>query len=266
MKGLVVVICAPSQGGKDFIVSKTMKSLADYDIKTSYATVYKVREPRDNDGEHIKCVGTQKDVPILQENRIEATIYGSQTIVYDKKEIQEKIESGEVVFIATGSPELAKKVKHEFGIQCINVVVKVQQVSESIMIQEDLKRYGKDKTNSTEEELELSTKRVKKRILAYEQMKPEFLDFLADDKLGANHIFKNVYTLIGGSWNETIDNMSKNEFIYLTNKVLQIYSCVNNGIDWENCSISKEERNNTNLFTLQDVWLEYLEGKIEREL
>ena len=80
MKGLVVVICAPSQRGKDFIATKTMEDLSLFDKKSSYATVYKVRKSRKNDEEHIKCVEHKDEITIAETDRLEATIYGSQTI------------------------------------------------------------------------------------------------------------------------------------------------------------------------------------------
>ena len=267
MKGLVIVICAPSQGGKDFIATKIMDSLSLFDKKSSYATVYKVRETRENDGKHIKCVRCKEDISVAESDRLEATIYGSQTIVYDKKEIGQKLANGEIVFIATGSPELTKKVKSEFGTQCFSVFVQVQQVSEEIMIKEDLKRHG-DPSALIIKEMENSKQRVTKRLKDYELMKPDYVGFVQDEDLGADHVFKNLYTLVGGSWNSEIDNMAEGEFISLTNKILNIYSMINHNLDWKNAySLSEDERKNTkNLFTLQDVWLEYLDRKNCREL
>ena len=269
MEGLVVVICAPSQRGKDFIATKTMEELSLFDKNSSYASGYKTRKARATDGKHITCVESKKEIPIKKSNRLKATIYGSQTIVYDKEEIRKKLADGEIVFIATGAPKLAKKVKSEFGSQCFSVFVKGQQVNEKTMVKEDLKRHG-DLFDLTEEEkselIEASKRRVTKRIAAYEAMKPDYEDFIEDEKLGADYIFINLYTLIGGYWNSEIDEMAKGKFAALTNAILDIHQMINNNQDWgDRYSLSEDERKNIidsdSLFTLQDVLLEYLDGK-----
>ena len=269
MKGLVVVICAPSQRGKDFIATKIMEDLFLFDKKSSYATVYKVRKSRKNDEEHIKCVEHKDEIIIAETDRLEATIYGSQTIVYDKKEIEQKLENGEIVFVATGSPELTKKVKSEFGTQCFSVFVKGQQASEEIMIEEDLKRHG-NSSALTAKEKEDSKRRVAERLKAYELMKPDYVGLVQDENLGSDYIFINLYTLIGGHWNSEIDEMAKDEFRLLTNAILGMHQMINNNQeeDWKNrYSLSKEERQNVgNIFTLQDVWLEYLARKHSWEM
>ena len=281
MKGLVVVICAPSQRGKDFIATKTMEELSLFDKNSSYASCCKTRKKRVTDGEHIICVKSKEEITIPQADRLEATIYGSQTIAYSKKEIRKKLADGEIVFIATGAPELAKKVKSEFGSQCFSVFVKGQQVNEKTMIKEDMKRYGDLSALTDEKKAKLeedSKLRIANRLAVYEAMKPDYVDFIKDGKLGADYIFINLYTLIGGYWNREIDEMAKGKFAALTNAILDIHQMINNNQDWGNrYSLSEVERENiTNkhnkdnednkgnediLFTLQDVLLEYLDGK-----
>ena len=118
---MIVVICGPPQAGKDYITDKLMSYLAMFDRATSYASVYKIREPRTTDGKHVKCIASLDQVDVQQEDRVDDTLFGNQTIIYDKKEIKQKLECGEIVFIATVSPQLAKKVKAEFGKQCYSV-------------------------------------------------------------------------------------------------------------------------------------------------
>ena len=258
MKGLVVVICAPPKGGKDYIAGKMMHSLAIYGSHSSYATAYKLREPRKSDGEHIKCVKSRDEVPVPEKNRIEAIIYGTEVLIYDKKEIKKKMDEGEVVFIATASTDLAKKIKAEFRNQCVNVCVKVQQASADKLKAEDYKKYGIDPLTATAEELAASDKRVAKRIEVYDKMKPGMIDLVQDSELGADHIFRNIYTLTGGPGHPELDQLSENEFNWLANKLKDIYSCVNTGRDWKFYSLFEDERKNVDLFTLQDVLMEYM--------
>ena len=284
MKGLVVVICAPSQGGKDFIAKKTMESLEQVDeMKTSYATSYKIREPREDDAEHITCVKDKTEIPVAESDQITATIYGTQQLVYDKKEISDNINNGEIVFITTASPELAQKIKKEFGRHSILVFVKRQQVHADIMLVEDLNRHGKkippiyyDKPDSivedgfaTEEEIKQAQKRVEKRLFWYEKMKPEYEDFVADRENGADYIFKNWYTLMGGSWNTTIDEKSRTEFSSLCIFIMRVNReneredsnwRENPRFDWFD-----EEIRTKNIFTMQDEWIQYLVDKHEKE-
>ena len=162
MEGMVVVICGPSQAGKDFIAEELMRYLSVFNKVTSYASVYKIRDPRTTDGKHIKCITSLDEVRIPQEDRIEDTLFGNQTIIYDKEEIKQRIASGEIVFIATVSPQLAKKVKAEFGKQCYSVFVKSQQVSKEHMLEEDLKRHGVSIDNASEEQVASSKKNIEK--------------------------------------------------------------------------------------------------------
>lgn len=286
MKGLVVVICAPSQGGKDFIASDTMQSLEKfYDAKTSYATCYKIREARADDAKHIHCIKDESLIPFPATNQITATVYDSQKLIYDKNEISEKINNGEIVFIATGSVELSEKIKQEFEKYSIIAFVKRQQVSKEIMLVEDLNRHGYkipriysekniskymvDNNYASKEDVASAEKRVINRLYWYEKIKPEYEKFVADKKHGADYIFKNWYTLIGGKWNKTIDEKAKDEFfsfrhfIYLVMKENNQTNSnwrENNYFDWFD-----NETRSKNIFTMQDEWIKYLESKKEKE-
>ena len=269
MKGLVVVICAPSQGGKDFIAQEVKKRLESFDdMETSYATSYKIREPRKDDKEYIVCVENESDIPVKKEDQISAVIYGTQKIVYDKKEIDDKINKGKIVFIASASPEIAKKVKAEFGDYSIAVFVKRQQVDSSIMIKEDLKRHGIFFDEASDQDVEESVKRVNKRLLEYESMKTEMEEFVANKESGADYIFKNWHTLIGGKWNDEIDEKAKNEFYSLCNFIWRVrLENAKNGAKWRSNSsfdLFGEEERTKNIFTMQDEWKKYIEEKRER--
>ena len=261
MKGLVIVICGPSQAVKDYIADELMRYLAMFDRVTSYASVYKIREPRTTDGKHVKCIASLDQVDVQQEDRVDDTLFGNQTIIYDKKEIKQKLERGEIVFIATVSPQLAKKVKAEFGKQCYSVFVKAQQVSKDHMLEEDLKRHGVGVGNASVEQLASSKKNIEKRMAFFEQMKPEMIDFVRDKELGADFIFRNIHTLMGGPWNSIIDEMSRREFGALAGVIMQVQSCIQQGRDWSYYSLSDEERTGENLFTLLDVWSDYISRK-----
>lgn len=287
MKGIVVVICAPSQGGKDFIATSTMQGLENlYRLKTSYATSYKIREPRADDAKHICCVKDENSIPVEKDNQITATIYGTQKLIYNKNEIAQKIENGEVVFIATASTELATKIKKEFGSHSITAFVKRQQVSKEIMLIEDLNRHGcKIPTSfctkknlleyiisnnyATTEEVESAKKRVNERVSWYEKMKPEYESFVADKTTGADYIFKNWHTLVGGSWNSTINEKANNEFLsfqdFISLVIKENNTTQNN---WrENSFFDRfdEEIRTKNIFSMQDEWIKYIQNKHERE-
>ena len=286
MKGLVVVICAPSQGGKDFIATSTMQGLENlYGLKTSYATSYKIREPRADDAEHIYCVQDENSIPVNKDNQITATIYDTQKLIYDKNEIAQKIENGEVVFIATASTELATKIKQEFGNHSITAFVKRQQVSKEIMLVEDLNRHGckipkvyseknlpkhiVDNNYASEQEVFEAINRINNRIEWYEKMKPEYEAFVADKKNGADYIFKNWHTLIGGDWNTTINQKAKDEFLsfqYFISLVIKENNTTQNNwreekfFDWFD-----DEIRTKNIFTMQDEWIKYIMHKKEME-
>lgn len=286
MKGLVVVICAPSQGGKDYIVKHTMQDLEHvYDMTTTYATSYKIREPREDDAEHICCVQDARDIPVDESDQITATIFGTQKLVYDKKEIASKIANGEIVFIATASPELAKKVKKEFGRHSVVVFVKRQQVNQEIMLVEDLNRHGKkiprvysesnlpeylvESGYATQEEIDSAQERIKKRMFWYEKMKSEYVEFVADREDGADYIFKNWYTLMGGSWNTTIDEKGRKEFAFLSIFLMQVLKeNEQEDSDWRekpNFDWFDDEIRTKNIFTMVDEWKKYIEDKREKE-
>ena len=286
MKGLVVVICAPSQGGKDFIAKEMMHDLEYfYDAKTSYATSYKIREPREDDAKHIHCVSDESSIPIPIESQISATVYDSQKLFYDKDEIAQKINNGEIVFIATTSPELATNIKQIFNQFAITVFVKRQQVNKGNMLIEDLKRHGiklpyissdKDIRQyvlqhklATAEDVDSAEKRIEKRLYWYEKMKPEYEAFVADKINGADYIFKNWFTLIGGEWNSEINEKSKGEFSSLLTFIINVIRENNktNG-DWRHkhsFDWFDEEERTKNLFTMRDEWIKYIEAKKERE-
>lgn len=228
-KGLVVVICAPSQGGKDFIAQSLISNLTKVqNIEAFYATTYKTRKARAEEAEYIHCVKSEIDIPIEKENQISVTIYDTQKVVYDKKEIFKAIDDGKIIIIATGSPEAAVKVKNEFGENCISIFVKRQQVDEKTMLIEDFERHGIAFDEATEEQMQESYLRVRKRIEHYEKMKPQFFELIANEKSGADYIFRNWFTLIGGSWDSRLEEMAKNEFYSLYNFVSDIYNYVNN--------------------------------------
>lgn len=269
MKGLVVVICAPSQGGKDFVAAEIMNQLTLVDgfDKVSYAKSYKVRKRREEDPEHICCYENESEIPVAQEDRIEYTIYGTQKVVYDKNEIDQRLENGEIVFITTASPELAKKMKKQYGSQCLNVFIKRQQVDENTMIKEDLKRHGISPWDATEEQKEESRNRVEKRIQEYETMKPEYVDFIKDETYGADYIFVNWYTLIGGNWNHTLKEAAESEFAVLSDAIGQTYRFLNGKISdkpkW--FKLSKQDREKIDPLSLKDEWMEYRRQRLEKE-
>lgn len=286
MKGLVVVICAPSQGGKDFIAKEMMHGLEYFcDAKTSYATSYKIREPRLDDAEHIHCVSDESAIPFPVESQISATIYDSQKLFYDKNEIEQKINNGEIVFIATTSAELSMQIKQIFNKYAITVFVKRQQVNKGNMLIEDLKRHGielpyissdKDIRQyilqnglATAEDIDNAEKRIEKRLHYYEKMKSEYEKFVEDKKNGADYIFKNWYTLIGGDWSTEIDEKSKREFSSLLNFIELVMKKNNQTNDnWRDIPFFdwfNEEERTKNLFTIQDEWIKYIEAKRERE-
>jgi len=267
-KGLVIVICAPSQGGKDFIAQNVIDYLTNIeDFDAFFATTYKVRKARVEEAEYIHCVESEKDIPVPKTDQISVTIYDTQKVAYDKKEISNAIEDGKIVIIATGSPEAAVKIKNEFDEHCINVFVKRQQVNEKIMVEEDLKRYGILSTEATELQLEESYLRVRKRIEHYEKMKSQYVQFVADEKNGADFIFRNWFTLVGGEWNSNLDEVAKNEFYSLYNFIISVHKYINSNYtaSWRNkkkFTLDKSERQ-IDPMSLQEDWFEYISKKFE---
>lgn len=255
-KGLVVVVCGPSQFGKDTVAEQLINKLnSSYKIRSSFATSYIVRERRLTDADHIQCFGTREQIPVAEDDRFEVTMYGNQSVIYDKKEIQDKVDAGDIVFIATGSTELAKTLKRKFDKQCFSVYIKAEEQSEKDMVKVDLERYYGSSDNPTGEQVEASRARVQKRRECIEKLKPAYDEFVQDEELGPDYVFDNWYHFLQKK--SYMRNFSREEFDDLSFAVTESYRYINEGKDWsEKFSLSKEEREKCR-GDLFDSWRDY---------
>lgn len=262
-KGLVVTICAPSQGGKDFVASNIIDALSKNGQSSKYATAYKSRERRANDPTHIKSFSEGDTLPISPENQIYQSIYGNQ-IIYDKKEIEEAINNGEIIFIATANTELARTIKEYFGNNCVGMFIRRHQVDKDTMIAEEVKRAGGKEVA----DLDRIEKNVNKRLAAYTLATPEYQRYVKEES-GADYLFINWHTLFGGSWNSTIDEKSHDELMSATYFIERVKNHINSSsTPWrENpvLKLSPDDRN-ANPTSLLPDYIDYINNKHNFEL
>lgn len=262
MKGLVVIICGPSQFGKDATAEQLIERIPNMSltwggvkVPASYATVFKVREKRVNDADHIKCVSAYEEIPVPKDDRIEGVVYG-QAIVYDEREIDAKVKNGEIVFIATCSIDLAREVKEQYQDQCFSVCIKAEAMKEKDMVRVDLQRHGYSPNNPTEEQFKESRARVSKRLEYIEGNKDQYNAFVQDEKLGPDCVYNNWYHFIREI--PYLRNYSREDFDDLEFSILDIHHRINKGEEWKDkYSLSKKEREeyrDLSLFTLMDEY------------
>ena len=85
-----------------------------------------------------------------------------------------------------------------------------------ISSEKDIRQYVLQHGLATAEDIDSAEKRIEKRLYWYEKMKPEYEAFVADKINGADYMFKNWFTLIGGDWSTEINEKSKREFLLIT--------------------------------------------------
>ncbi len=237
-----------------------MKRLTAEGFVCGNATAYKTRSPRENDPNYIRCVESIEQIPVQQDDLI-CSNYGDDKIFYDKQGIESAISRGEIVFMATGIPDLASQIKGLFKGNCLSIFIKRQQVDKETMIREEAKRHG-----FTKEEIAKAEQTVNARIAVYESLKPKYVEYVQHEETGADYIMSNYFTLFGGDWNTSIDNQAKSEIYSAVYEIKQVYDRIqaNPEQDWRSDRTlvsSNEDRENP--LTLLDIYSEYLRRKRE---
>ena len=266
-KGMIVVVCAPSQGGKDTMTEQIMHCIKVAGYSCGFPTAYKTRPQRQTDPAYIKSVMSKDEIPVPETSQIGYKIYGNQDVVYDKDEIQQHIDNGEIVFIATGDVGFSKTIKEMYKDDSMLIFIKRQQVSKNTMMEEEIKRAGgKEKADLVKVE-----ESVNKRIDEYQHMRNEYQEFVKDKNLGADYIMKNWFTLFGSEWNSQIGEFMRGEVYSAANLIMDI---VNFNNDPENANKSwrgnrrfvlSEEERNTNPLSLQEDYFAYVNERRDRE-
>ena len=269
MKGLLVVLVAPSQSGKDTIATKMVDELNNHDFypNATFANVYKTRSPRAKDPAYIHAVGKDGEIPIKKENQIAIEIF-DQTTVYDKSEIQELLNQGKVVFITTCSPELGLKLKSEYGEQCNTIFIRTSartiynQNRDRYMAFIEHQRRNNTKLASDETISQDIIDQMKIRMDEFEKLRPQYEAFMQL----ADNITLNWWTLFMDDWSTAIKHKSEREIERQCNKISQIFDYINHPHTetWEGteCSASAQERE-LPPFSLDPEFLQYREEKRE---
>ena len=282
-KGMVVVVCAPSQRGKDLVISKIMEKLiiCFEDRKlcepakidkfgdrvneiSRYATVYKTRPKRKNDPDHVMAIQKVEDCPIPVEDQMGYTIYGTQHVIYSRKEIQEGIDNGEIIFISTGDPDFAREIKREFGNSSFSVVIQGHYKDKDSMIKEEVKRAGgvdiadMDKVNAA----------VDKRIKDREEEANKLQEFLQDCVWGPDMLIRNTYTIFNEEWCSHFTETTHGDIFWVAEAIalaVKFNRESDNGNYREvvNILLTDEERKEININSLLDYYWKYRERKTE---
>lgn len=217
---------------------------------------------------------TYEEIPTAKDDRLETTVYGNLNIVYDKKEIEKKLENGEVVFIATTSTDLSRKLKNEFKEQCFSVVMKGVPIDERKMVREDLRRYyNVSYHDATEQQISESKKRISKRLEDFEKAMQRFESFLQDEELGPDYVFKNWFHFLEKfsclkDLDGRIGDRNDHEFEMLLYNIFCVYDRINRNKEWkQQFSLSKEKREELQgkLFTMWDSYSEYVRNNNSKE-
>ena len=269
-KGLLVILCGPSQFGKDYIISQTSQILKKFDLETTQPTVYKIRKSRQNDPAYIKCVEDEKDIPIKPEDRLEYVIYGKQKVVYSKSEIESKLQQGKIMFVTVGDPDFATELKKQFYNNSVSVFVRgfavgAEQMAKTELTRKELKIADLDTTEG--EEILFS---MENRLEHIKSLKPQYEKFMQDKVNGADYVYTNYWTLFGGHWNTHFDEIEKSEeydFIYLIEDIHQQLSKDDNA-PWRIKFKRKLDGvvRDRNPYNLDVEWKEYLAQKDERTI
>lgn len=231
MKGLLVVLVAPSQAGKDTIAGK----MADYiqthgydQPETVFASVYKTREPRETDPSYIHAVGKDGEVPVKKEDQICAEIFG-QTATYNKSEIQALLDQGKIVFVTTCSPKLGTKLKQEYGEQCNTIFIRTatntiyNKNRQAYMGLVEYQRKTGSKLAHGEIVPDEIIGKMQDRVREFQNLMPEYEAFMQE----ADNITINWWTLFMDDWNTIIKRKSEAEIGRQCSKIYQIYKYIN---------------------------------------
>ncbi len=269
MKGLLVVLVAPSQSGKDTIAAKMVDKLNSFDFypNATFASVYKTRSPRAEDPAYIHAVGKDGEIPIKKENQISVEIF-NQTAVYDKSQIEKLLNEGKIVFVTTCSPELGLKLKAEYGEQCNTIFIRTsrrtiynQNRDRYMAFIEHQRKNGKKLTSNETVSQEI-IEQMKIRMDDFDKLRPQYEDFMQQ----ADNITLNWWTLFMSDWSTKIDHKSEMEIERQCNKISQIFDYINqpHTETWEatECSATDEERA-LPPFSLDPEFVQYREEKRE---
>ena len=263
-KGFLVVLCGPSQFGKDYIINNTSKKLEKLDIDTAHPTVYKVRSKRESDPDYVRCVESETDIPIASPDRLEYRVYG-QECVYSKSEIESILEQGKIAFVGTGDPDFASKLKEQFYNNSLCVFVRGYAVGAEQMVKTEFSRKGLEIANINSPEGEEILSSMAERFEHIKSLEPQYEQFMQDKTNGADYIYTNYYTMFGGHWNTYFDNKEKSEednFVYL---IEDIYKRLNEKEcpSWRDEYLFQIENTprNGSPYNLNDEWCEYIEQK-----
>lgn len=268
-QGLVVTICAPSQSGKDYMMTKFL----DKDNWRNWnnmptpkpATAWKMRKARKSDPSYTHCFENIDEVDVPIENQIRV-YYGQQLMIYDKAEIDQAIAHGEIIIIATCVPQLCEEIKKIYGNNSLSYYIRNQPQSRQSMQRVEARRHGKKlnyHTITVDEEHQIESD---KRWDLFKQFEPQYIRHMKDAQKGADWIVTNWYTLLHGPWSTMLDDQADREWSTAQNELYHVYEAINqkNLTDWRTQSpllVSDEEERAKDPLSLNDDFQEYIDRK-----
>lgn len=266
-RGLVVSFCAPSQSGKDWLMAEIYKKMEAMGFnKCRFATVYKIRDRRQTDPEYIKCVNDEKEIDIDKEFQLRY-YYGDSLIVYDRRQFEEAIKNGEIIFFASCDPSFCELIKSMYKENSFNVYIRTKPKNENQLLAEEINRKSSFKINlahrfyEADEKLKIISMQ---RNSLFEKMKQLYIEYVKDKENGADYIAINYFNFFGGDiWNTWFEHRQQDEILRLANKIENIYQFLQINSSWRsnpNYQLTDEERL-VDPLNLVEEWEKYLETK-----